>query len=135
MAQFGKNFKAEMVAFALADATIAAKIGNRLWAVRAAQATTVPYVVWQTISGIPTYAHDGPTGNEEIRIQFSIFAADVATCEDIRDAFRNRFDGYKGNWTTIRIGYCFSDNDVDSAADTAELRQKSIDFRFMASQL
>lgn len=137
MASIGKAFATELVAYLLADAALAALIGNRLWATRAAQHSETPYVVWQTIYGTEEYAHDGATGLEERRVQFNIFADTVSETESVRDAIKDRIAGFVGALgATVRVGHCFFDNDVDLDAGTsADLRQKTIDFRFMASAL
>lgn len=137
MPSIGKAFKTELVAFLLAHPALAALIDNRLWATRAPQKVDAPYVVWQTVSGFESYAHDGPTGLEEGRVQFNIFADTVSACEEIRDAIKDRIAGMNGALgATVRVGFCFFDNDIDQdAGPSTDLRQKTIDFRFMASAL
>src|SRR5690606_28251279 len=113
-----------------------ALIGNRLYSIKAEQNATAPYVVSQTVSGSEEYTHDKLAGIEEGRIQFNIFATTAGACEQIRDAIKNRIGGFSGALgATVRVGHCFFDNDIDSDNDTAALRQKTIDFRFMASAL
>ena len=136
MASISKTFKTELLAYILADATVAGLIGTRLFALRAEQNATTPFVVWQDISGEGIYAHDGPTGLRTFRIQFSIYAPTVTQTEDVAAAIVNRIDGYSGVLNSaVRIGFTFFDNDVsfDHELDSEGLRQRSIDFRFMAS--
>jgi len=133
MASLGATFKTEMVSSLLTYAPLYALIGNRLYALRAAQNPTTPYVVWQTVSAGSQHAHSGPTGMEEQRIQFSIFSATSASCEAIRDAIKDRFDGFKGTISgLVRCESCFFDNEIDIDPELAtNLKQKVIDFRFM----
>lgn len=129
----GRKFKEQLVAYVLADPLIEEKIATRLYSVRGDQSGPVPYVVYQTVSGGQGHAHDGATGLEEFRVQFSIFAKTSLECDDLRDLIKDRLDGFSGVWVDVRVGYCFFDNDIDGIADTANLKQKTIDFRFMAS--
>lgn len=136
MADISKVFKTQLIAYLLADTALAALISTRLYATRAAQGATVPYVVWQDVSGEGNYAHDGPTGLMTFRIQFSIFALTITAVEDVSAAIVNRIDGYSGVLgSAVRIGFTFFDNSItfDRELDSESLRQKSIDFRFMAS--
>ena len=120
--------------FLLADSRLVAKISDRFWAMRSPQSERSAYVVWQNISGSDIFAHDGPTQNEEFRLQFSIFAPTAQETYEIRDIIKDRINGISGVLVDVRIGFCFFDNDIDGIADEAGLIQKTIDFRVSAAR-
>lgn len=130
-----KAFKTELREYLLADTALAALIDNRIYATQGAQHPATPYLVYFTVSANETRAHDGPTGNEEYRIQIDIYALTAALCDEIRDLVKTRLNGLKTSFTTVRVQKCFFDNEFEDYDDTAKLKQKSIDFLFTVSAI
>ena len=124
-------FTGELRTYLLADTTLSGLILDRIYSVLASQAPILPCVVWQTISSSEDSAHDGPTGLEQYRIQFSIYSLSQIEGASIRDAIKNRINGFTGAMGVVSIGTCFFDNESDSYEETSDLYSKIIDFKFM----
>lgn len=124
----GKSLKSGLVAYVLADPTVSGLISNRLYAKRASQNNPAPYIVWSTVSADETAAHDGPTGLEEFRIQFSIYAETISDSESVRDALKDRINGFSGSMGLVTVGSCFFKNEIDLHDDTVGLKHKVVDF-------
>lgn len=135
MSSHSKAFKTELRDFLLASSGIAALVGNRIFATQAAQRPNLPYLVFFTVTASETKAHDGPTGNEEYRIQIDVYSDTVAGCEELRDLIKSRLNGIRTNWETVRVQSCFFDNEFDEYDDTAKVKQKTMDFIFRIADL
>lgn len=129
------KMKIDLRAYLLADTAITALIAQRLYAVHveAELAPAMPYVVMGTTGGSGNYAHDGATGNDDVRVQFSIYASTSAELEQVRDAIKDRMDILGGTQQGNTVfGHVFFDNDVDTyESESTRLKSKAIDFRLM----
>lgn len=74
---------------------LAALIESRCFPLAAPQDAAVPSVVYQVVSSVPEFAHDGPTGLVTTRVQFSIVADDYATAKAVYEALTARFNAVR----------------------------------------
>lgn len=107
----------------IANATLSAQLSTRIHPLTLPQNSALPAIVYQKISAVPDYAHDGPVGVES-RMQFSCLAASYAdaklTARNVKKAFRP-FEKAPGIMGGLRIGGCFLDNELEmSETDEAE---------------
>jgi hypothetical protein len=135
MASIGKAFRIDLRAAVLADATIFGLIGERYFAVLAKHDVQTPYMVVSTVSNLQPHTHQGSTGIEEPRMQFSVFADNPTTCQEIRDALKDLLDGLKVTWSASKVGSCFYDSEIDTYEPSSDIHQIDIDFHFMVSGL
>lgn len=139
-------FKRALRATLLADTSVVALISTRLYAIKvSAELTpTTPYVVMATVSGSGSYAHDGATGLDSIRLQFSIYAGTSEELEKIRDTLKEAMEGLAGQQLAApivqgetglpitQVSHVAFENDVDTfESESTKLKTKAIDFRLM----
>lgn len=101
--------------FVLADATVTALAGVRMYPRKLPQGPTLPAIAYQRIDTRRLHDLDGPDGLPRARVQLSMWAASVADAEALAAAVRARLDGYRGAWGDVTVGSCLcvSDGDLD----------------------
>jgi len=101
--------------YVLADATVTALAGVRMYPRRLPQGPTLPAIAYQRIDTRREHDMDGPDGLPRARVQLSIWAASVAAAEELAAAVRGRLDGYKGAWGSVTVGSCLcvGERDLD----------------------
>lgn len=87
------SMESDLQAWLLADAGVAAAIGDRLYRLVAAQGAVRPYAVMATLAAAPQRTLAGPTGEAVARLQLTCWgseetAAGLADAEAARDALR-----------------------------------------------
>jgi hypothetical protein len=87
------SYQGDITAAIEANATLSGLIGNRVFADVAPSSATVPYVVFQTISGRGETTHDGVRNLGHPLIQFSAWAATKVQATAIADAINTLLDG------------------------------------------
>ena len=114
--------------FLLADVTLAALIGTRLYPLILPQDPTVPAITFQWISGQRAHAADGAVGLASPRVQFDCWAETYLDVEATFEALRKRLDGFQGAAGTSRIQGAFFETERDSYDDKVRLYGRSVDF-------
>lgn len=120
-----------------ADAGVAAIVGARVTPYERLQGGALPALTYARISGRRDYAHDGPTGFSESRVQLDAWAdpaADASAYGTAKAAARAAVaavSGYRGTVGPTRIGGIFveAERDLrgDTAGDTQRLARVSLD--------
>lgn len=87
------SYQGDITAAIEDDATLAAIIGDRVYADVAPSTAATPYVVFQTISGRGETTHDGNRNLGFPLIQFSAWAATKAQAINIGNAINTLVDG------------------------------------------
>lgn len=77
----------------VANPTLRARVGARIYAVRPPQPATADYIIWQRIGAQPIETLTGATGNQFDLVQFSIFSTDFDAGEAIALALVDCLDG------------------------------------------
>lgn len=130
-----KTLKTDLWYFITQDAGVSALIGTKLYPTQAPQNVAAPYVTFQTLNPEFTMAHDGPTGDRSVTVQFNIVAGNPILLENIGDAITAALvpaGGLRqsiGASNTTFIGRASIDNNIDLGfnADTNEF-EKALDF-------
>ena len=109
------SLETAMRAYVLADAAIAAVVGQRMYPRRLPQGPTLPALVYQRIDTRREHDMDGPDGLPRPRVQVTAWAASVQTATDLAAAVRERLDGFRGAWGDVMIGSCLcvGERDLD----------------------
>lgn len=101
--------------YTLADATVTALAGTRMYPRKLPQGPTLPALVYQRIDTRREHDMAGPDGLPRPRLQVTAWAANVAAAWDLANAVRERLDGYRGAWGDVTVGSCLcvGERDLD----------------------
>lgn len=128
-----RQFRKDLRTYLIADTTVNALIGTRLYSVRGKQEDAKPYVVMQIIDGRDELTHSGPVQLPEYRVQFSIYGTTSDSNDAVRDAIHDRLcpdaglNGLIG--TSTQVAWAIVDNDLDDDEEDSNLKSHIIDFR------
>ena len=103
----------DVVAFLLADATLAGLIGNRLDPFVLEQGGALPAMTYQVVSNQRQHAFGAAVGIAFTRVQFDVYCADYDVLLAITEALRKRLDAYQGAAGTGTIEAAFFDGERD----------------------
>lgn len=78
-------------AYLLADSALTAKIGTRIYPMTYPQNGTLPAVVYQQITSIPYFAHDGEMGSAEAHFYISAFSVNYGQAHDVANTVKAAF--------------------------------------------
>jgi hypothetical protein len=104
-----------------ADATVAALVGSRIYPVKAPQATTSAYLVYDLLGGEDHTAHDGFGGLRSGRISYSCCAPKYGEAKAVAEAVRGALAGWKGVQSGLEIAVPQTYEDEDLWDDTLSL--------------
>ena len=88
----------------LADATIAAAVGARLYGSRMPQGVQYPAIVIHRISASRVRSLAGPSGYAIVRVQLDVWAVTYEQTKEIGDRIRAVLDGYAGTVEGVQFG-------------------------------
>lgn len=120
-------------AVVVADATVAALVGTRVYPMGATQLTNLDQVMvgYAKIAGGPVYDHAGENGIGEGRWMFQAQAPTYAQARTLANAVKHALSAYQGTSSgiPIRMVHCVSDEDVTDP----EVQQQvvAVDFRVL----
>ena len=97
----------------LADGGVAAIVGDRVYPINVPQDVDLPAVAYMRISGAPDYTHDGESGLESARFQFTCEALTYSAAKGLALAVRAAISGYTGAMDDVTIGALLIENDRD----------------------
>jgi hypothetical protein len=129
------SLEVELRAFMLADAAIAARVGERIYPAPAPQNATMPFITFQRISATREYTLAGPAGLAGALMQIDCWAdapeydGNYAVTKDIATAVRLCLEGYAGLLTSIYVQEITVDNERDIFEPQDKTRRASFDFR------
>jgi hypothetical protein len=75
-------------AYLLADAPLTAMVGTRIYPMTYPQNGTLPAVVYQQISSVPYFAHDGEMGSAEAHFYISAFSTNYGQAHDVANTVK-----------------------------------------------
>lgn len=114
----------------LANSQIAALIADRMYVLQAPQAVSTPYVVYFVVSNQPIYSVNSI--NDDIIIQYSVFAPTYAQSRTIANLIRTDLDNYFGTLSGISIATIqFNGIGVQEKEKESQLAHISYDFRII----
>lgn len=112
------SFETDLRTRLLADATIAAAVGTRIYWKMRPQGSALPAIVLGTIYGARDQHFEGPIGTQGNRIQFDCLASTALAALNLRDAVVAEIEGGgAAGATTFQGG--FVNLYRDAAEDTA----------------
>ncbi len=127
--------------FLLGSTTVAALISDRMAPHRQSQRSARPYIVYTRIANDPQHHLGGFSGLAFVRLQLDLFSDDADALYALREAVRQRLDGYRGRVTVGSDAIEFQCIELideqsggetpDDGSDTAPHRYR-MDFRVSA---
>lgn len=114
----------------LSDSGVTDLIGTRLRYGRARQKETMPYVVYQILTKIPTLTHDGDARHAQMPMQFDIWAATHYQATQVADALESKLVGIKTSRGSTGIQFGNLDRAFTAFDDETEFCRFSGDFNF-----
>jgi hypothetical protein len=101
-------------------------------------APTYPMVIYTKISGAAEFSHDGPTGPQQARYQFDVYAKDPVQARTLADALRAVLNGYKGDMVgaagTVEVGGVFLEDEDASYVDEFEVHWVRQDYMVLFAE-
>ena len=109
------SLETAMRAYVLADAAIAAVVGQRMYPRGLPQGPTLPALVYLRVDTRREHDMDGPDGLPRPRVQVTAWAANVQAATELAALVRVRLDGYRGAWGDVTVGSCLcvGERDLD----------------------
>ncbi len=112
-------------------AALIALVSTRIYPDRADQQTAYPYITYQEISnqGVDEFA--GTTVLAKTTIQFSIWASDAVSRDNVEIALREYLNGKRTTFGTTFINRIFNTNNVDAPREPNDGSQNTVFGKFM----
>lgn len=116
----------------IADSTISALIGSRVYVITVPQDCTYPALAYQLISriGRDEY-HSGHSPWVNSRVQFSALSSDLKIAKQITKAVVDLFLPFTGSDSGTSVVRCNFDNESDTFDPAVEMYQVALDLMFM----
>lgn len=111
----------------VAQSSLSALIGTRLYPGFAPDAVTKPYVVWHLVTAESEHSHQGPAFRQQ-RIQFSVFAETFTVAGQVRDALLVLLDGKRLDIVGLAEVTSFLESVVHIYEATSRLHALHCDF-------
>ena len=116
----------QLRAFLIAEPTVNALIGAKIYPDNAPQGAALPYVTYFRASGPRVRSLKGPSGLSHPRIQLDVLAASRASAKAIASAIRNLVDGYRGAMGSLTVQTIRVENDMDFSEDPEHAGEQTI---------
>lgn len=120
-----------LVAYLLADTSLAALVGARIHWVRSPQGTVSPRIVLYRIAGARDMRMKGPTGLVASRVQCDCIGTSYGSAKATARALEARLSGYSGTRSNVVFQGAFLVGERDDFFDTEtpdKLFRTSLDF-------
>lgn len=104
-------------------------VGTAIYWGLAPQDRALPFVVLNTVSGVPDYALSGATGLTGSRVQVDCYAASYSGAKYLARAVIAAVSAYRGEVSSVHFGGIF----IDSERDLNEPQQGDTATRFRVS--
>lgn len=119
-----------IVAYLTTITVLTAIQADRIYPGLLPQEPTLPATTFHRISGVPSYSQSGPSGFENVRIQFDCWAIDPLSAQRVAQALMQAISGFKGMMGNEAIGGCFITNVIDDLDDETGLYRMIVDAEF-----
>lgn len=113
---------------------LTALVGKRIYPLVAPQATRqgqgkgLPCIVYQKITGVHVYSHDGEANLAHPRYQFSCYDKTYAGAKAVATQLQAALSAWSDMTTSPRVHVCFCDMEMDLYDSTLEAFRVVMDF-------
>lgn len=114
------------------DAGVSALVGTDVFASRAKQEATVPFIVYGEVSNTPTDTKDRPSPMDRIRVQIDCYGLNRKLATDVHLAVRTALDAYTIGSTVAGVtldGVKFETQN-ETVEESQDVHRKSSDYIF-----
>lgn len=123
----------------LADAPLAALVGDRVRPGELKQSETLPAVTYELVNKEGWHSLQGGTTHARSRVQFNCYGRTKIASVTVARAIKDSLDGFRGTLGSVFIDSCMLDNEYDTKdppeSGSAEWRQRRvIDFTIVHSE-
>jgi hypothetical protein len=115
-------------AFLLAQPSIAALVGTRIYPQVLPQKPAYPAITYAQVSGIRVRGLDGPTGRARPRIAVNSWGASHREMDAVASAVRAALDGYAGPMGDLVVDSAVLDNEIEFFEEDAGVHRKLQDY-------
>jgi len=130
------DIRVALRSYLLADNSIAAIVGTRIYPVKLPQGTTLTSVVYTRISGLSGVTSSGRERLSRPRIQIDCWSQQVDDAATLADLVKERIDGLRGaiQWddnspgNAVTVQGVFMDMEREDYDDAAKLHRVSRDY-------
>lgn len=98
-----KSPEAVLRSAVVADQTLAALVGTRIYPVIAPATATLPFVTWRRAGIQRSQTLGAPMGVPRLSVEYSIYAATYETSREVADGMRRVLDGYGGTVDNVVV--------------------------------
>ena len=97
-----------LIAKLLATTAITTLVSNRIFVGARPQASTLPAIVVNRVSGAPLYSDDGEDGLEESRFQIDCWGSTYSSAKGLARAVRGALSAFQGTQSPVKFSLCVS---------------------------
>lgn len=127
-----KDIRPALRAFLLADASIAAVVGTRIYPIKIPQGVAAASLVYTKVSARPDHHMSGASGLARPRLQLDAWAPTADAALWLADLVRERLDGYSGTMgsggAAVTVQGVFFADEREDFDDAANLFRMSRDY-------
>lgn len=95
------------------DSGVAALVAGRVYPMHLPQASTLPALVYERISTVRAYAHDGQQSPTVVRMQVDSVAGTLAVARSCAEAVLACLSGFVGTVGSVDIRATFAENEIN----------------------
>lgn len=118
----------ELRTYLLADASILATVGQRIYPIRLPQNPTLPAITYLKVSGLRHYKTNGPQNLSRPRVQIDCWATTYAAALSLAEDVRQALEGYSGAMGTKTVQGTFFENEQEFFEDEPLYYRHSRDY-------
>lgn len=111
-----KSPEAVVRAALVANGSVNALIGTRIYPVVAPSSAQLPYAVWRRAAVRRSHSLGGPVGTPVVGLELELFASTYEGARDLADKCRLVLDGYGGTLDNVEVSNTTLDNEYDGFA-------------------
>ena len=97
----------------VADASVFAVVGSRIYPVLAPSSAALPLITWRRSSVLRTMGLGGPTGVTTVTLSLEIYAETYQAVRELADLCRLALDGYGATVDNVIVSNVSLDNESD----------------------
>jgi len=115
-------------AFLLAQPSIVALVGTRIYPQVLPQQPTYPAITYAQVSGVRMQILEGPAGRARPRITINSWGESHESMDALAGALRAALDGYAGPMGDLSVGAVVLDNEFEVFEEEARVHRKLQDY-------
>ena len=111
-----------------ADSNVTALVSGRIYAVRAPQGATWPFITFQVIDNQPHETDNGSSAMDFVTYQVNCFAETYEGLDDLSGKVRTALDDYAGTINSVDVRQVIFQDENDLFDEDSEKAGRALDF-------